>query len=96
MLNRRHFLASVGSGVLAAPLINWRGHEVLLAQGAASRRADRLLAAQPGMIRIDSNENPNGPGERVYEVIRRHLSESNRSEERRVGKECRSRWSPYH
>ena len=21
---------------------------------------------------------------------------SNRSEERRVGKECRSRWSPYH
>jgi histidinol-phosphate aminotransferase len=78
MLNRRRFLASVGSGVLAAPLINWRGHEVLLAQGAASRRADRLLAAQPGMIRIDSNENPNGPGERVYEVIRRHLGESNR------------------
>src|SRR2546430_3718445 len=29
----------------------------------------------------------------------RHCSESrteNRSEERRVGKECRSRWSPYH
>ena len=24
------------------------------------------------------------------------LSEENRSEERRVGKECRSRWSPYH
>ena len=23
-------------------------------------------------------------------------SEANRSEERRVGKECRSRWSPYH
>ena len=23
-------------------------------------------------------------------------SESSRSEERRVGKECRSRWSPYH
>ena len=23
-------------------------------------------------------------------------AESNRSEERRVGKECRSRWSPYH
>ena len=27
-----------------------------------------------------------------------HINESNdnRSEERRVGKECRSRWSPYH
>src|SRR3712207_9531234 len=25
-----------------------------------------------------------------------HLDEGARSEERRVGKECRSRWSPYH
>ena len=25
-----------------------------------------------------------------------HLSGGERSEERRVGKECRSRWSPYH
>ena len=24
------------------------------------------------------------------------LKEKNRSKERRVGKECRSRWSPYH
>ena len=30
--------------------------------------------------------------------LKEHLSptRSNRSEERRVGKECRSRWSPYH
>ena len=27
---------------------------------------------------------------------RSHMPRSNRSEERRVGKECRSRWSPYH
>ena len=25
-----------------------------------------------------------------------NISETTRSEERRVGKECRSRWSPYH
>ena len=25
-----------------------------------------------------------------------NLAEMTRSEERRVGKECRSRWSPYH
>ena len=25
-----------------------------------------------------------------------HIGQVNRSEERRVGKECRSRWSPYH
>ena len=36
--------------------------------------------------------------ERIWSVIRRieTSSISSRSEERRVGKECRSRWSPYH
>ena len=36
---------------------------------------------------------------RVYDRIQRRLRLSHlnyRSEERRVGKECRSRWSPYH
>src|SRR2546430_8789000 len=28
--------------------------------------------------------------------LRHELARSQRSEERRVGKECRSRWSPYH
>src|SRR2546421_9429868 len=28
--------------------------------------------------------------------LARHRAERERSEERRVGKECRSRWSPYH
>src|SRR3712207_3814339 len=32
----------------------------------------------------------------VYAVARAAASSSSRSEERRVGKECRSRWSPYH
>ena len=32
----------------------------------------------------------------VEEVLNRLDSSVNRSEERRVGKECRSRWSPYH
>ena len=38
-------------------------------------------------------------GRAVDEYTRRHASELRagiRSEERRVGKECRSRWSPYH
>ena len=29
-------------------------------------------------------------------VINVYIYEEMRSEERRVGKECRSRWSPYH
>src|SRR5256885_16481489 len=32
----------------------------------------------------------------VFEQGRRLSPEEARSEERRVGKECRSRWSPYH
>ena len=36
-----------------------------------------------------------GPGKK--EVLERPKpTPQNRSEERRVGKECRSRWSPYH
>ena len=33
---------------------------------------------------------------RVVTITLDPLSEDYRSEERRVGKECRSRWSPYH
>ena len=29
-------------------------------------------------------------------ILQREAHQLNRSEERRVGKECRSRWSPYH
>ena len=39
------------------------------------------------------------PNERAKEIISAIQSNSSqvlRSEERRVGKECRSRWSPYH
>ena len=32
----------------------------------------------------------------IHEIVRRHGLTLLRSEERRVGKECRSRWSPYH
>ncbi len=32
----------------------------------------------------------------TYEAVSKFPAVSRRSEERRVGKECRSRWSPYH
>src|SRR3712207_9553327 len=32
----------------------------------------------------------------AYASIAKRLEQLHRSEERRVGKECRSRWSPYH
>lgn len=81
-VSRRSFITTLsagGAGLLAAPVLDWRGHEALWAyQGQAERRADRLIAARPGMVRLDSNENPNGPGQRVYDTIIRHITESNR------------------
>src|ERR1035437_11197114 len=44
----------------------------------------------PVIVREITAEN-NGPRRRIE-----LLAGSSRSEERRVGKECRSRWSPYH
>ena len=35
-------------------------------------------------------------GDTFNHVLTSHEQGASRSEERRVGKECRSRWSPYH
>ena len=92
-VSRREFLTTIGAsgaavgaasaGVLSLPLITARGREALYAQQpaqgpVADRKADRRMAAQPGMIRIDSNENPVGPGRSAFEAIRQHLNEANR------------------
>ena len=34
--------------------------------------------------------------QKTYNSQKKQYSDLSRSEERRVGKECRSRWSPYH
>ena len=41
---------------------------------------------------------PEGTEERTLKAANQILTDgiADRSEERRVGKECRSRWSPYH
>src|SRR2546429_7207252 len=60
------------------------------------REEDKRLAERPHVGR----ERPSGVAvrRRAEQVPRRrHVIDScPRSEERRVGKECRSRWSPYH
>ena len=41
-------------------------------------------------------EGTHNVGGKLVNVSLRELKKRSRSEERRVGKECRSRWSPYH
>ena len=60
---------------------------------------------------LDKNNGRNGKGDKEYDglfadhpdllklklaKLTEAILKMNRSEERRVGKECRSRWSPYH
>ena len=52
--------------------------------GAAVRRACELAAGEPVAVLT------------ILKVYGSSFGLPNRSEERRVGKECRSRWSPYH
>src|SRR2546422_11728491 len=74
----------------------------VLASSLASRRRKHVLSHQDSFAVLDqSGDIPFALEEEMGVFFRgtRHLSQLEllaRSEERRVGKECRSRWSPYH
>jgi len=53
-----------------------------------------MLRVELACQEFDRNTGPDGKTSWRVEVDEEQLLE--RSEERRVGKECRSRWSPYH
>src|SRR5256885_1355371 len=61
-----------------------------------------MLVTEQGFDRPLGHEDVEGDvegdehGERKDETRQQRLPPRDRSEERRVGKECRSRWSPYH
>jgi len=74
-VSRRHFVSALGlggAGLLSPPLLGGRGHEARLASWLS---AD---GAPAGLIRLDSNENPNGPGAKAFEAIRAMFGEANR------------------
>src|SRR5260370_39399027 len=66
-------------------------HAALRMQQDLKRYADKLRehGQPPLLVRVGVNA-----GEVVVRSIQ--TGDAHRSEERRVGKECRSRWSPYH
>ena len=68
-----------------------------LGRKLASRRlhcADVFLQTDPSFVRFAVNHPQAARRRRARDWFLRALDY--RSEERRVGKECRSRWSPYH
>ena len=68
-LSRRTFVRTLGiggAGILSADFIGGRGFEHALAMGLQERRAPRGADA----IVISSNENPRGPAEAVFEILR--------------------------
>src|SRR3989441_9398629 len=86
----------VAGRLLLAALDPLPGDHVLVAHAGRDHRVDvRRL--------VDHHLEEGGAGEadELFEVLRDlgdlgHPPRELRSEERRVGKECRSRWSPYH
>src|SRR3989442_9349019 len=65
-----------------------------LSESYAERGAKRIATPSVALADIEARDLariPTGVGE-----LDRALGAGLRSEERRVGKECRSRWSPYH
>ena len=62
-----------------------------------------LVGRKVGMTRVFTDDGDSLPvtvldvsDNRVTQIKSAATDGYNRSEERRVGKECRSRWSPYH
>src|SRR5882672_11754457 len=84
--------------------LHWAAHRgdldsvtALLAAGAAGDAANRY-GVRPSYLAAE-----NGDARVLRELLKAHADPratfaegETRSEERRVGKECRSRWSPYH
>src|SRR3712207_6879811 len=65
----------------------------------AITRAIRLIGAGSRFIATNpdvTGPSPEGPLPATGSVAALITEATGRSEERRVGKECRSRWSPYH
>src|SRR3989449_9086464 len=81
-------------GVVAGghPLVSMAGMRMLLSGGNAF---DAAVAAGFAAAVVEPTASYTLCGECVA-VVHDARSRQLRSEERRVGKECRSRWSPYH
>ena len=61
------------------------------------KQEDRLtIAYSDGSFTLGKLQEYIDPIKKKVASLEAQIARANRSEERRVGKECRSRWSPYH
>src|SRR3989475_10986126 len=103
--NSCSFPSSIAIALLSSGLPHDLLHlRVLFHPEAPALAADAALleAAEGRVEEVDAVVDPHHAGadalgdrDRLGGVARQHHA-AERSEERRVGKECRSRWSPYH
>ena len=93
--------AAGGVGSIAVSLLSALGHRVIASTGRPELRAYlEGLGAADLIDRAALGEKPTRPLDRerwagAIDAVGGNTL-ATRSEERRVGKECRSRWSPYH
>src|SRR3989441_5619812 len=88
---------TVNCGALPEPLLESElfGHMRGSFTGAVSNKDGLFEVADGGTLFLDEiADAPPGIQVKLLRVLQE--PEFRRSEERRVGKECRSRWSPYH
>jgi len=99
----RHQAGQRSAGVLRLALqaaddqVGWEAGEYLLTLKAGSTYDDEYVVEEKILVNLAASGDANLPASlRVLGNSPNPFNPSTRSEERRVGKECRSRWSPYH
>jgi histidinol-phosphate aminotransferase len=84
-VSRRSFVSSLGlggAGLLAAPALIGRGRESAVTPWIDGSPYASATTQQGALIRLDSNENPNGPSARALQALRGALGEANRYPDR--------------
>jgi histidinol-phosphate aminotransferase len=80
-VTRRSFVKAVGAtgiGALGVPFLSARGAEAAVVSPFDASLLDGSPLGTPTGIRLDSNENPNGPGRMVLDAVRDAFTVSNR------------------